>query len=118
MKRVFLIASLFLYGTGSALGAVDPEQVFRDAVAYTVKVRTRIETPFIEDERGTSEGAGFVVDAKRGWIMTMPTWSDARLRSCQLPSRDNRLSRRGRSSSIGISTSPFWKSTSRDPTTI
>jgi S1-C subfamily serine protease len=27
-------------------------------------------TPFIEDERGSFEGAGFLVDAERGWVVT------------------------------------------------
>ena len=46
------------------------EDVFEDARAYTVKIRTRVELPFIGDRKGTSTGAGFVVDAKRGWILT------------------------------------------------
>lgn len=46
------------------------ETAFRDAKEYTVRVRTRIETPFIGDVEGSFEGAGFLVDAKRGWIVT------------------------------------------------
>lgn len=49
---------------------VNAEAAFREARAYTVRIRTRIETPFIEDERGSFEGAGFLVDARRGWIVT------------------------------------------------
>ena len=44
--------------------------MFRGAVAYTVKVRARITNDFIGDQKGSVEGAGFVVDAERGWIMT------------------------------------------------
>ena len=46
------------------------EIVFRDARAYTVRIRTQITTPFMEDERGAFEGAGFLVDAERRWVIT------------------------------------------------
>jgi len=46
------------------------EEVFEDAREYTVKIRTRVELPFVGDRKGTSTGAGFVVDAARGWILT------------------------------------------------
>ncbi len=50
--------------------AADAEQVFQEASQYTVKIRARIETAFIEDQVGVNEGAGFLVDAERGWIVT------------------------------------------------
>jgi S1-C subfamily serine protease len=52
--------------------AADPnaEAVFRAARAYTVRIRTRIDRPFLGDEQGSFTGAGFLVDAKRGWIVT------------------------------------------------
>jgi S1-C subfamily serine protease len=62
-----LSLSTLLPGPAAAL---DAETVFRNAVAYTVKIKTRITTAFIEDSKGSYSGAGFVVDAKRGWIMT------------------------------------------------
>lgn len=68
-----LILTWAIIGTAlmpAAAAAIEAEQVFRDAVAYTVKIRSRIETAFIEDERSSSSGAGFVIDSKRGWIMT------------------------------------------------
>jgi serine protease Do len=46
------------------------ETAFREARAYTVRIRTQITTPFADDERGSFEGAGFLVDAQRGWIVT------------------------------------------------
>jgi S1-C subfamily serine protease len=46
------------------------EAVFSDAAAWTVIVRTSVEMAFIEDDQGSGLGAGFVVDAKRGWIVT------------------------------------------------
>lgn len=46
------------------------ETIFRDARAYTVRIRTQITTPFMGDERGSFSGAGFLVDAARGWVLT------------------------------------------------
>lgn len=61
-------------GTVAASAAVasteDAERLFREARQYTVRVRTQITTPFVEDQPGSFEGAGFLVDAKRGWILT------------------------------------------------
>ncbi|MBI3391741.1 MAG: trypsin-like peptidase domain-containing protein [Nitrospirae bacterium] len=57
----------------SALGGssrADDQAVFEAARSYTVKVRTQVSLPFSEDKKGTYRGAGFVVDAKRGWIAT------------------------------------------------
>ncbi len=67
-----VIGAVMLGGSllSSPAAALDAETVFRDAVAYTVKIRARITTAFIEDSRGSGSGAGFVVDAGRGWIMT------------------------------------------------
>ena len=49
----------------------DPaERVFRDARAYTVRIHTQITSPFVEDQRGSFEGAGFVIDSERGWVVT------------------------------------------------
>jgi len=49
---------------------VGAESAFRAARAYTVRIQTRITTPFAEDEQGSFEGAGFLVDAQRRWIVT------------------------------------------------
>ena len=54
----------------SAQGQERTETVFREARAYTVRIRTQIETPFLEDERGSFSGAGFLVDAGRRWVLT------------------------------------------------
>jgi S1-C subfamily serine protease len=68
-----LAGALVLAGTAAA-GAGNPgdqaEAAFRDARDYTVRIRTRIEHPFMEDEEGAFTGAGFLVDSTRGWIVT------------------------------------------------
>ena len=46
------------------------EDIFKGALRYTVQVRTTLPVPFDGDRKGSSLGAGFVVDAARGWIMT------------------------------------------------
>lgn len=46
------------------------ETIFRDARAYTVRIRTQVDTPFLDDDRGSFEGAGFLVDAARRWVVT------------------------------------------------
>ncbi|MFQ5449058.1 MAG: trypsin-like peptidase domain-containing protein [Nitrospinaceae bacterium] len=39
-------------------------------MAYTVKIQTRVELPFDGERKGFSTGAGFLINAARGWIMT------------------------------------------------
>ncbi len=52
------------------VSAASDELSFQQAMKYTVKIRTRVRIPFIGDRKGTQTGAGFVVDSKRGWILT------------------------------------------------
>jgi S1-C subfamily serine protease len=59
-----------LVSTSAPAGEPDAEKVFREARGYTVRIRTQVTTPFITDTRGSFEGAGFLVDAARGWILT------------------------------------------------
>ena len=50
--------------------AENGEDIFKRAPLYTVQIRTTVDMPFTEDTRSSSMGAGFVVDAERGWVMT------------------------------------------------
>jgi serine protease Do len=61
-----LIVCLFSVGSLQA----NDEKVFNDAIKYTVEIRTRIEIPFVEDDKGILYGAGFLIDKKHGWILT------------------------------------------------
>ncbi|NNL99241.1 MAG: trypsin-like serine protease [Gammaproteobacteria bacterium] len=47
-----------------------PEEIFAAARTYTVKIRTYVRYPLLTDTEGTSEGAGFLIDRERGWILT------------------------------------------------
>lgn len=69
-KPIFLAALAGLALPCAALAQDDSESIFLKAQAYTVRVKTSVPVPFAGDSRGTLLGAGFVVDAKRGWIMT------------------------------------------------
>ncbi len=66
MQRLLFISLLF---TSSAL-AQTTEKIFEQAREYTVQIRTAVTMPFLGDKKTSSLGAGFVVDAKRGWVMT------------------------------------------------
>ena len=55
---------------GPALAEDRAEKIFRDARQYTVRIRTQVATPFVEDAQGSCEGSGFLVDAGRRWVVT------------------------------------------------
>ena len=46
------------------------EDHFERAASYTVEMRSQIKIPFIEDDQSIYRGAGFLIDKKRGWIVT------------------------------------------------
>ena len=66
----FLIPLLLAATAPRAAGADLSEDIFKGALRYTVQVRTTLPVPFDGDRKGSSLGAGFVVDSGRGWIMT------------------------------------------------
>lgn len=68
MKKTVLILGM-VFGLAAHAGP-SAEKVFADARAYTAYIETRIETPFIEDEQGSTIGAAFVVDKERRWLLT------------------------------------------------
>lgn len=67
--RLILILPLLLTAT-SALAESPGEAVFEEAKHWTVQIRTSVDRAFIEDSQGSSSGAGLVVDARRGWVLT------------------------------------------------
>lgn len=46
------------------------ETVFQDAALYTVKIETTTRHPYHDDAHGTVIGAGFLIDRKKGWVLT------------------------------------------------
>jgi S1-C subfamily serine protease len=63
------LAPLLAYSTPAA-PADASEDVFKGALRYTVQVKATLPVPFDGDYKGSGLGAGFLVDAARGWIMT------------------------------------------------
>lgn len=47
-----------------------PEQILSEASRYTVKIEVLNEIALNQDTGGSAIGAGFLVDRKRGWIIT------------------------------------------------
>ncbi len=75
MKRILLKLGLVTFCLAITLFLssdvkANDDKIFEDANSYTVKIMTQVEIPFKEDEAGVFSGAGFLVDQKRGWIMT------------------------------------------------
>jgi serine protease Do len=69
IKKILFFAGLFLSTTSSVL-AVTPEKIFQQAEHYTVEIKGSIDKPFVWDSRSSYRATGFVVDRKRGWIIT------------------------------------------------
>jgi S1-C subfamily serine protease len=68
MRRgLFLAGAVASCAVHAAPGA---EAIFAEARQHTAYIETRIETPFIEDDQGSSFGAGFVIDSERRWLLT------------------------------------------------
>jgi serine protease Do len=68
LSAVPLVAVSARDGVTQAETGVEP--IFAAARSYTAYVRTRIELPYIEDEQQAQIGAAFLVDRKRGWLLT------------------------------------------------
>lgn len=41
-----------------------------DASKYSVRIKSNVRYAFAEEDAGTSDGAGFLIDRKRGWVLT------------------------------------------------
>ena len=61
---------LFLPGAAAAAEVEHGERIFRKALGYTVQIKNSVSIPFAGDAKGSSLGAGFVIDVEKGWILT------------------------------------------------
>jgi S1-C subfamily serine protease len=68
MRSILLLPLLLNAPTLVAQNA--GEDAFKDAKDWTVQIRTSVSRPFTQDEMGSFQGAGLVVDAQRGWVLT------------------------------------------------
>ena len=59
-----------IIGVATAAETDRGEQIFRRALSYTVQIKNSVSLPFAGDAKGSTLGAGFVIDAERGWILT------------------------------------------------
>ena len=69
---LLLVAPAFAADGAPAADAAERagEDAFRDAKNWTVQIRTSVSRPFTQDQMGSFQGAGLVVDARRGWVLT------------------------------------------------
>jgi serine protease Do len=65
-----LCAILFVTVCPHLIQGAQSASYLTDAEQYTVKIRTRVEYPGFTDNKGSFTGAGFLIDASKGWIAT------------------------------------------------
>jgi S1-C subfamily serine protease len=58
------------------------------AEGYTVKIRTSVKYPPMKDDKGSHSGAGFLIDAERGWIATNAHVSSRNPESVEIAFKD------------------------------
>jgi serine protease Do len=68
LSKPILISIITLLSAASAW--CSDENYFEQALTYTVEITSQIKIPFSEDYQGIYNGAGFLVDKERGWIVT------------------------------------------------
>jgi hypothetical protein len=56
-RRTILLS--LLPSLAPTVAAADAEAIFAEAAAYTLRIDTTVQLPFIEDERGAHFGAAF-----------------------------------------------------------
>lgn len=66
---IFLVISVFL-PNAAYICTASANDAIAGAEYFTVKIVVATEYPFGEESKGTAYGAGFLVDRKRGWLLT------------------------------------------------
>ena len=70
-KKTTTFLLLFCFSLPAYSGqAIEGENYFSKANAYTVKIKKRVKYPFIKDKKGSFSGAGFLIEKNLGWIVT------------------------------------------------
>jgi serine protease Do len=71
-SNVFRFAALGMFLSAPVLAnpAPTPEQILADASRYTVKIQVLTEIGLNQDNGGAAMGTGFLIDKKRGWLLT------------------------------------------------
>jgi S1-C subfamily serine protease len=65
-----VLAAAAMLTLAPAAHADTSEAIFKNALKYTVRIKTTVPVPFDGDRKGSGFGAGFLVDAARGWVLT------------------------------------------------
>ena len=71
-KIIYRLFAILLFSTLLLNNEIlaSEEDIFKQALAYTVKIKTRVDKPFLGDEKGAFTAAGFLVDVKQRLVMT------------------------------------------------
>lgn len=64
------VSSIALLIAASSIDLANAGDVIDNANRFTVQISASVEYPFGEENKGTSKGAGFLIDHELGWIMT------------------------------------------------
>ncbi len=70
LALLLCFAALLPLGPAGAQTVTDLGAMLQVAEKYTVKIRATVNWPVPPDTFGTARGTGFIIDRKRGWILT------------------------------------------------
>ena len=91
MNKIILILIFYIYCTfTSSYSNSLSEKYLDDASLYSVKLRVSVDKPFIEDKKvGLRLGSGFLVDKKKGLIITNAHVTGSSISRVRVAFRDN-----------------------------
>ena len=91
MNKIILILIFYIYCTfTSSYSNSLSEKYLDDASLYSVKLRVSVDKPFIEDKKvGLRLGSGFLVDKKKGLIITNAHVTGSSISKVRVAFRDN-----------------------------
>lgn len=69
IRMVLRAGAMFIVAYGGVQAATASD-VIEAANRFTVQISSAVEFPFGAESKGTTKGAGFLIDRERGWIMT------------------------------------------------
>lgn len=70
MGRSILLCYFAFFLASAGRPSPTPEEILAGAQRYTVKIQVQNEIAFNQDNAGSGSGTGFLVDLKRGWLLT------------------------------------------------
>ena len=89
-KLIILIFFFWCFAVNQCYSKSLSEKYLDDASLYSVKLRVSVEKPFIEDKKvGLRLGSGFLVDKKKGLIITNAHVTGSSISKVRVAFRDN-----------------------------